>query len=135
MINSGSSKPGSDRRTFLRSVGGVGAAVVGAIAVVWTDSPVAAASQRQGRTWTPAVNAGCCGLATNTPCGGHWDKGNFTCPSGYSKEFWTCCQGGNAVFVCYECKHKESDNTNACYSGELEDYICSNYTFQFVTCF
>lgn len=130
-----SSKQGSDRRTFLRSLGGLGGTVVGAIAVTWADSPAAEASdRRRGRSFTPAVNAGCCGLATNNPCGGHWVNGNFSCPSGYSKELWTCCQGGNVVFACYECKHRESDNTSSCFSGDLEDYICSNYTWQFVTC-
>jgi len=131
MIHSGSSKPGGNRRTFLRSLGGLGAATVGAIAVMWTDSPAEASPRRSFR---PAVNAGCCGLATNTPCGGHWVNGNFTCPSPYSKELWTCCLNGSVVYACYECKHREIDNTNSCSSGDPEDYKCSNYTWQFVSC-
>jgi hypothetical protein len=132
MTNSDRGKPDRDRRTFLRFLGGLGAAVVGAIAVTWTDSPMAAASQQSQRPDIKIV--GCCGLATNNPCGGHWNNGNFSCPSGYSKELWTCCQGGNVVYACWECKHRESDNTGSCESGDLEDYVCSNYTFSFVTC-
>ena len=132
MIKS-SSKQGTDRRNFLRSLGGLGAATVGAIAVTWTDSPAAEASGRR-RGYTPAYTVGCCGLATSTPCGGSWDNGNFTCPSGYSKEYWGCCVSGDVQYICWECKHRESDNTSSCFSGDLEDYICSNWTSRHVSC-
>jgi len=126
-------KQGNGRRNFLRSLAGLGATTVSAIAVTWTDSPAAEASG--GRLgYTPALIVGCCGLATSTPCGGSWANAGFTCPSGYSKEFWSCCQSGQTQYYCYECKHRESDNTSSCFSGDQEDYICSNFTARRVPC-
>ncbi|HEX6526368.1 MAG TPA: hypothetical protein VF070_41095 [Streptosporangiaceae bacterium] len=102
------------RRKFLRRATGLGAAVVGAIAVTWADAPAAFA----------AFDEGCCGLATRTPCGGAWGKdGTFNCPSGTSKKFWTCyTQPGNRGFLyhCWEC-----DNGSNCFNGSV--YKCSNY--------
>ncbi len=99
------------RRRFLRRASGVGAAVVGAIAVTWTDAPAALAG-----------NLGCCDLAyPNGPwCGGHRGMSNFSCPSGYHKTAWYC-NIGNDGYGCYEC----SKSSTSCYGGP---WACSNYT-------
>jgi hypothetical protein len=108
--------PGRDevpgRRKFFTRASGLGAAVVGAIALTWTDAPAAVA----------LYNVGCCGLATHTPCGGHWNNdGNFNCPSGTTKKFWACyTSGGFFLYHCWEC-----DNGSNCFNGSV--YKCSNY--------
>ncbi len=98
------------RRKFMTRASGLGAAVVGAIALTWTDAPAAL-----------AFDEGCCNLATRTPCGGSWGKdGTFTCPSGSSKHFWSCyTSGDHFLFHCWEC------NTGSnCDGGTFK---CSNY--------
>jgi hypothetical protein len=101
------------RRRFLRRAAGVGAAMVGAIAVTWADSPVASAAACTG-------NYLCCDLAhPNGPyCGGHIGTSNFSCPSGYHKTYWTCCCEECCV-DCYEC----SKGSGSCYDGP---WSCSN---------
>jgi hypothetical protein len=92
----------------------VGAAVVGAIAVTWSDAPSAFAAP------------GCCSLAhPNGPwCGGKADTNTFTCPSGYHKTAWYCNIGGMFYYTCWECAH----GTN-CDAGP---WICSNYYIVYV---
>jgi hypothetical protein len=100
----------SDRRRFLARLSAVGAGVVGGIAVTFADIPTAA-----------AINVvACCYLATNTPCGGHWNNdGHFTCPSGTSRHYWACCCG-STIYHCWEC-----DNGSSCDNGTV--YRCSNW--------
>jgi hypothetical protein len=108
-----SSESTSDRRRFLTRVSGVGAAVVGAIAFTWLDDGTASAA-------TPCNgNYLCCDLAhPNGPyCGGHIGTSSFSCPSGYSKRFWTCCCQECCV-DCYECAKGSS-----CFDGP---WACSN---------
>ncbi len=96
------------RRRFLSRLSGLGAAAVGAIAVTFADTPSAS-----------AVSAGCCALATSTPCGGHWNNdGNFSCPSGYTKHYWPCCCG-YFIYHCWECAKGSN-----CDAGP---WACSNY--------
>jgi hypothetical protein len=120
----GSRDAGTDRRRFLKYVGGLGAATVGAIAVSWADVPRAAAVTRRPSDYI----VGCCGLATHTPCGGAWgNDGHFLCPSGFQKEFWLCVTSRGVTYACWECKNVENHGTN-CFSGDdPEDYICSNW--------
>ena len=98
----------SDRRRFLRRLTGFGAGVVGAIAVTFADAPSAS-----------AYTYGCCDLVRNTPCGGHWNTSSFSCPSGYTKRYWSCCCG-YFIYHCYECTKGSS-----CYYGPYA--YCSNY--------
>jgi hypothetical protein len=122
MDKDGSREEGTDRRRFLKYVGGLGAAIVGGIAVTWTDAPGAAAATRAA-----LYNVGCCGLATHTPCGGTWgNDGNFSCPSGSQKEYWGCVQSARVQYICWECKIVENHGSN-CEIGDLEDYKCSNW--------
>lgn len=101
------SEPG-DRRRFLRRLTGLGAGVVGAIAVTFADAPNAS-----------AVSAGCCDLATNTPCGGHWNNnGNWSCPHGHVKHYWSCCCG-YFIYHCWEC----ASGSNC----DVGPWTCSNY--------
>lgn len=98
------------RRTVLRRLTGIGAAVVGAVSVTWADAPKALAG-----------NVACCDLANpNGPwCGGYaGNNGNFTCPSGCYKTFWTCYYNGY-YWNCWECSGGPS-----CYDGP---WPCSNY--------
>ena len=97
------------RRRFLRRVGGLGGAVVAAIATTWADSPAALAAPY------------CCDLAyPNGPwCGGHHPSSNFTCRSGYHKRVWHCVSGPSFL-SCYECAAGAD-----CFSGPWQ---CSNYT-------
>lgn len=88
----------------------LGAGLVGALAKTWVDAPDAAASPY------------CCNLAfPNGPwCGGTQGSGNFTCPSGYYKQFWTCCAPAGLV-SCWEC----TTDSSTCEGGS---YVCSNYS-------
>lgn len=53
---------------------------------------------------TDVANAGtlawCCDLATSIPCAGSGP--NFTCPAGYTKHVWYCCEFGR-IAGCGEC--------------------------------
>jgi hypothetical protein len=113
-----SGQPRPDRRRFLKYAGGLGAAVVGIIAGTWTDAPRAYAAS--------CYNAGCCTLATFTPCGGHWDNdGNFSCPSGYRKVYWGCVQSAVVGYICWEC----FSGSGSCENGSCGSraYSCSNW--------
>lgn len=109
-------QPGAepDRRRFLHRAGGIGAAVVGAIAFTWSDTGSASAAACTGNVY-------CCDLAhPNGPwCGGSPGLGSFGCPSGYHKTFWTCCCE-NCCIDCYEC----SASSSSCFGGP---WACSNF--------
>lgn len=99
------------RRTLLRRLTGLGAAVVGAAALTWSDAPEAF-----------AANVACCDLYyPNGPyCGGYaGNNGNFSCPSGTYRRLWTCPYNGY-YWNCWEC-----DNGSTCWNGSK--YACSNY--------
>jgi hypothetical protein len=111
---------GTNRRSFLKYAGGLGAAVVGAIAGTWADAPRAAAAS--------CYNVGCCGLATHIPCGGHWNNdGNFSCPSGYEKTYWGCVASSVVGYICWECYNGKAGK--GCQAGPCgtKDYSCSNW--------
>ena len=114
----GNSEVGSDRRSFLKYFGGLGAGVVGAIAIGWADVPRAAAAVKPD-----LYDVGCCGLATSDPCGGSWDNdGNFSCPDGAHKTYWACMLNSKVGYVCWECQTGGGSN---CYDGS--SYKCSNW--------
>jgi hypothetical protein len=56
----------------------------------------------------------CCGLATNTHCSG-CPSGSFSCPSGYHRKYWFCCQNGG-LYGCGEC----TKSTTSCFSGPFK---------------
>lgn len=97
-----------DRRGFFRRASAIGAAVVGGIAVTWADAPTALASPL------------CCELAhPNGPwCGGSQGLSSFSCPSGYSKRYWTCAYASCEI-GCYECAKGSN-----CWTGP---WSCSNW--------
>jgi hypothetical protein len=97
-----------DRRRFLRRASAIGAAVVGGLAATWADAPSAQASPF------------CCELRyPNGPfCGGSQGTNNFSCPSGYTKRYWTCGYM-SCEFGCYECAKGSS-----CWNGP---WYCSNW--------
>jgi hypothetical protein len=61
----------------------------------------------------------CCSLALpNTPC--NFPAGrpkDFTCPPGYHRQWWNCCEGTHVV-ACGEC----TKSTSNCWTGP---FICS----------
>ena len=90
---------------------------------------VAAAGER-GATATPAAGAyagddraramgpGCCNLALpNNPCPYVGQPSNFTCPSGYYRQWWYCNEGSGRR-ACAEC----TQNTTSCWFGP---FYCS----------
>jgi hypothetical protein len=115
----GSSEAGSARRSFLKYVGGAGAAVVGAIAVTWSDAPRAAALSVKPDLY----DVGCCTLATTNPCGGSWDNdGSFTCPDSAHKAYWACMLNSKVGYICWEC---QTGGGSDCYAAT--SYKCSNW--------
>jgi hypothetical protein len=111
VATSSTDAPREKHRRFSR-LSLLGAAVVGGIAKTWADVPNAL-----------AINGPyCCDLAfPNGPwCGGTQGSGNFSCPSGYHKLFWTCCAPAGLV-TCWEC----TTSTTSCYNPS---WICSNYS-------
>lgn len=67
----------------------------------------------------PEVNDDkCCHLALpDKECPYSGDKSNYTCPDGYYRQWWFCCEGTQQV-GCGECTTDES----TCWSG---DFYCS----------
>jgi hypothetical protein len=58
----------------------------------------------------------CCYLARkDNEC--HWvgSKSNFTCPQGYYRQWWYCCEGTQQI-ACAECTQSQS----TCWSGDWE---------------
>jgi hypothetical protein len=90
------------RRTLLRRVTEVGVGLFGGLAALGADEAAAYAYA-------------CCGLARDNKCSG-CSTGNFSCPSGYSKRYWYCCQGGQ-LYGCGECAKGSN-----CYTGP---FACS----------
>ncbi|HEY7486703.1 MAG TPA: twin-arginine translocation signal domain-containing protein [Streptosporangiaceae bacterium] len=103
------------RRGFLKRASGIGAAVVGWLAVTWADSPSAFAAP------------GCCDLRyPNGPwCGGTKgrDGSGWSCPSGYTKRYWSC-HTAHFYYTCWECT-----KGSTCWSGPWK---CSNYFVVYV---
>jgi hypothetical protein len=58
----------------------------------------------------------CCSLYyPNGPeCNYSGDKSNYTCPSGYHRQWWPCCEGTRQA-GCGEC----TTNTDTCWSGQF----------------
>lgn len=69
----------------------------------------------------------CCGLARpDNEC--HWTgtKSNFTCPSGYHRWWWYCCDGTQQI-ACGEC----TQSTSSCWGGPWQ---CSVFWYTGQTC-
>ena len=66
------------------------------------------------------VTGDCCQLALpDTECSYSDTKDQFTCPEGYHKQYWTCCEG-TRLLGCGEC----TTDPGTCWDGE---YICSTW--------
>jgi hypothetical protein len=60
----------------------------------------------------------CCVLARrDNECRYFGDKASFTCPEGYYRQWWHCCEG-TRLLGCGEC----TTNTSTCWSGS---FACS----------
>ena len=69
----------------------------------------------------------CCGLARlDNEC--HWvgSKSEYTCPSGYYRHWWYCCEGTQQL-ACAEC----TGNQSTCWSGPFQ---CSIWWYTGGTC-
>lgn len=60
----------------------------------------------------------CCHLALpNTECSYSGSKANYTCPPGYYRQWWFCCEGTQQI-GCGEC----TGDSSTCWSGP---FVCS----------
>lgn len=58
----------------------------------------------------------CCVLARrDNECNYFIEKSNFSCPEGYHRQWWHCCEGTQLI-GCGEC----TTNADTCWSGEFE---------------
>lgn len=88
--------------------------------------PSATANHQSCWPETGVYPAGCCYLACPNSCSG--TGSNFTCPSGYNKKTWTCCDGGGQrVRYCGEC-------TTGSTCSERAHFHCSETWTQNPTC-
>jgi hypothetical protein len=69
----------------------------------------------------------CCVLARpDNECYWIGSKSNFSCPSGYYRQWWYCCEGSQQI-ACAEC----TTNPNTCWSGT---FACSIWWYTGQTC-
>ena len=69
----------------------------------------------------------CCHLALpNTECSYSGAKSNYTCPTGYYRQWWFCCEGTRQV-GCGEC----TKSTSTCWSGP---FVCSIWWWSGQSC-
>jgi hypothetical protein len=60
----------------------------------------------------------CCGLARrDNECNYFGDKSNFSCPEGFNRQWWHCCEG-TTIIGCGECTRYAT----SCWNGP---YTCS----------
>lgn len=58
----------------------------------------------------------CCHLARlDRECNWFGSKQNFTCPEGYHRHWWYCCEGSQQI-ACGEC----TQSTSSCWQGPWE---------------
>lgn len=69
----------------------------------------------------------CCALARKDhECDWTFKKSNYTCPEGYHKTYWVCCEGTQQI-GCGEC----SEHETSCWYGPWE---CSIWWYTGETC-
>jgi hypothetical protein len=70
----------------------------------------------------------CCNLEfPNGPeCSYSGDKSNYSCPDGYNRQWWFCCEGTRQA-GCGEC----TTSTSTCWSGTFN---CSIWWYTGQTC-
>jgi len=75
----------------------------------------------------PDEGMACCHLALpNTECNYSGSKANFTCPSGFHRQYWLCCEGTRQA-GCGEC----TTSTSTCWSGSFN---CSIWWWSGASC-
>lgn len=75
----------------------------------------------------PIPDDKCCYLArTDNECNWVGSKSNFTCPEGYYRQWWYCCEGTQQI-ACGECTTSESN----CWTGPWE---CSIWWYTGQSC-
>jgi len=69
----------------------------------------------------------CCVLARlDNECSWVGSKSNFTCPQGYYRQWWYCCEGTQQI-ACAEC----TTSQNTCWSGS---FACSIWWYTGQSC-
>jgi len=69
----------------------------------------------------------CCFLArTDNECRWLGSKSNYSCPAGYYRQWWYCCEGTQQI-ACGEC----TQNPSTCWSGGWQ---CSIWWYSGATC-
>lgn len=126
------------RSSFLRWGGKVGLGLVGAVTAAVKSPPLALAAPAPSAAGARPMTAshcwpntgpfavGCCALACPSS---HYCSGtgsSYTCPSGYNKKQWSCCDSDGRVRFCGEC-------TTGGNCTELATFICSE-TWKGPTC-
>jgi len=101
---------GTNRRGFLRWTGRVGITSVGVLAGLTAVQPAAHAC---------IAHACCCLIKPSGGCPG--SGSGFTCPSGYTKRIWGCCQGGRD-WGCGECT-----TASTCWGATTANTACSEH--------
>lgn len=72
----------------------------------------------------PVTPIRCCFLACpDRQCPYEGDPANYTCPDGYQRSYWTCCEGGTLV-GCGECSTGESCGDGPFYCSIAFDAGC-----------
>jgi hypothetical protein len=89
------------------------------VATVGERRPKAALATAEREGGDPKVMIpGCCHLALpNTPCPYVGHPSNYTCPSGYYRQWWYCTEGSQRR-ACAEC----TKSSTTCWQGP---FICS----------
>lgn len=69
----------------------------------------------------------CCGLARpDNECAWQVFKSNYTCPEGYHRHWWYCCEGTQQI-ACGEC----TQNADTCWVGPFD---CSIWWYTGQSC-
>jgi hypothetical protein len=69
----------------------------------------------------------CCFLATNVECQWVGSKSDFTCPPGYHRHWWYCCEGTQQI-ACAEC----TNLPDSCWVGD--QFVCSIWWYTGRSC-
>lgn len=94
--------------------------------VIQIPDPSAPGVTHPGRTPGPPVlitDDKCCALVKENECPYTGSKSNYTCPSGYTKFCWMCCEGSSKI-GCGECI-KQASNPTDCWDATDENAACS----------
>jgi hypothetical protein len=88
-----------------------------------TTNPATAPSGAQPGPPVLISDDKCCHLIKDNECPYSGSKSQYTCPSGYVKFAWACCEGGQ-IIGCGECIQAAS-NPTTCWDADSANTACS----------